>query len=399
MPSFSVRENDSSDEDEDTPRRPRKHAGTQKASVRKQSFESSADVQRWLREQAVETEGAIDSPFQPTLLAGRRDSDWVMSSLAQFYTQGLITDVVAMASSGKEATVYCCSTGFDGREPYLAAKIYRPRMFRNLKNDAIYRRNRMQRDPEGHALRNPRRRPGEKSQRVRNLQVSNWIAYEYETQALLYAAGADVPRPVALAGNGVLMEFIGEELHAAPRLHDVALDPDDAPRLFERLVSNLEIWLRCHRIHGDLSPYNILVQDGRLVIIDFAQAVDPRYATDVFDLLERDVERICACFSHYGLRTEPRRIADDLWLRYSIDQIWANRVSTVRHECAILPCEASGRTRKDFHDAQDGSYQGSGRKGQFDSEGHIGGAGCRAECDHGRTRQGRECHPDRVWHV
>jgi RIO kinase 1 len=137
----------------------------------------------------------------------------------------------------------------------------------------------------------------------------------------LYAAGADVPRPAALAGNGVLMEFIGVEQEAAPRLHEVELERHEARQLFDRLMGNLEIWLRCHRIHGDLSPYNILVHENRLIVIDFAQAVDPRYASDVSALLERDVERICAYFSRYQIQAQPRRLADDLWSRYVIGQI------------------------------------------------------------------------------
>ena len=34
----------------------------------------------------------------------------------------------------------------------------------------------------------------------------------------LWDAGADVPYPVQLAGDGILMELIGDETEAAPRL-------------------------------------------------------------------------------------------------------------------------------------------------------------------------------------
>mgnify|MGYP000925870685 CR=1 FL=1 len=54
----------------------------------------------------------------------------------------IITDVLHQVKGGKEATVYCCaahpSTGVD----LIAAKVYRPREFRQLRNDAQYRQGR-----------------------------------------------------------------------------------------------------------------------------------------------------------------------------------------------------------------------------------------------------------------
>jgi RIO kinase 1 len=52
---------------------------------------------------------------------------------------------------GKEATVYCCEAHPSTGVEYLAAKVYRPRMFRSLRNDAIYRFSRVQRDEQGQA--------------------------------------------------------------------------------------------------------------------------------------------------------------------------------------------------------------------------------------------------------
>ncbi len=66
---------------------------------RKTSYESSTDVQRWLRQQAYEEPQPLP-PFNPTLLASRRDAFWILSSLAPFYEQRLITDVLHEAHSG-----------------------------------------------------------------------------------------------------------------------------------------------------------------------------------------------------------------------------------------------------------------------------------------------------------
>src|SRR6266498_3346358 len=64
------------------------------------------------------------------------------------------------------------------------------------------------------------------TERGRAAQVSSWIAYEFETQGLLYQAGADVPRPLAQIGNAVLMEDVGDDEEVAPRLSDVDLAPE-----------------------------------------------------------------------------------------------------------------------------------------------------------------------------
>lgn len=284
----------------------------------KASYEGNEDVQRWLKEQALEESG-LKPKFHPTFLALQRDAPWILSSLAHFYERDLITDVLAAVKSGKEASVFCCqadpATGYE----YLAAKVYRPRMFRSLRNDAIYRESREWRDERGRALNEPRRRrsSSKKTGRWRSQQVSSWIEYEFETQRLLYEAGADVPKPLAQVGNAVLMEYIGEDAgEPAPLLREARLDPKEAQPLFEQVLRNIELWLACDRIHGDLSEYNMLYWQGAITIIDFAQAVDPRQDSAVYALLARDIERVCRHFARYGVSSDPAALADDLWTRY-----------------------------------------------------------------------------------
>jgi RIO kinase 1 len=291
-----------------------KRAPKPKQPVVKQSYESNVDVQRWLREQALDD--SVKPPFDPTLLAGRRDRDWILSSLEHFYEQDLITDVLHVAKSGKEATVYCCAAHPATGLPYLAAKVYRPRMFRSLKNDAIYRESREQRDRDGRVRRSTRH-----DERERASRVSSWIEYEFQTQRLLHQIGGDVPRPFAQVGNAVLMAYLGDADEPAPRLNEVTLASHEARPLFDRLLYNVELFLAHDRIHGDLSPYNILYWQGTAAIIDFAQAVDPRYNEDIYPLLERDVERVCRYFAPYGVAADPQALASDIWLRYLIGEL------------------------------------------------------------------------------
>ncbi|HEX5156007.1 MAG TPA: RIO1 family regulatory kinase/ATPase, partial [Ktedonobacterales bacterium] len=287
---------------------------TDSASIprnQKASYEANADVQRWLREQEAERAGT-KPPFNPSFLAHQRDRPWVLSSLETFYEDDLITDVLAMVKSGKEATVYCCaahpSTGLD----YVAAKVYRPRMFRSLRNDAVYRASRPQVDAKGREGRGAKRwnATAKETERGRAAKINAWIRYEYETQRLLYDAGADAPRPLAQSGNAVLMEYIGGEPGTpAPLLREVTLGREEATPLFERVMRNIELWLMCDRVHGDLSAYNMLYWDGAITIIDFAQAVDPRYNPAVGDLLARDIARVCRYFARFGVEADAAMLA------------------------------------------------------------------------------------------
>ena len=285
----------------------------------KVSYEASSEVQQWLRAQEIERIGTKPA-FEPTFLAGQRDRPWVLSSLTHFYEEDLLADVLGVVKSGKEATVYWCAAGPAAGMEYAAAKVYRPRMFRGLKNDAVYREGRPTYDAGGYEVRSRREVRGalKKTEHGRAVEVASWIAYEHQTQRLLYEAGGDVPRPLGQMGNALLMAYVGASGDAAPLLAHVRLDADEARPLFARVLRNIELFLSCGRIHGDLSAYNVLYWDGEITIIDFAQAVDPRYgqAATAFDLLARDMERMCRYFARYGIAANARELAAEMWARY-----------------------------------------------------------------------------------
>jgi RIO kinase 1 len=293
-------------------------SGSHNKPTKKTSYENSPDVQRWLQTQSYEDEKQKPA-FNPSLLASRRDSSWILSSLTPLYQQNLITDVLHEAHSGKEATVYCCSAHPSTGAEYLAAKIYRPRMFRSLRNDAIYRFSRVQRDEQGQAEHGNNRHGSaatRKTERGRAAQVASWIEYEYQTQRMLYAHGADVPRTFAQIGNAVLMEYIGDVGDPAPRLGGVVLEREEVEPLFECIMRNIELALIHGRIHGDLSAYNVLYWQGAVKLIDFAQAVDPYHNSDVFSLFARDIERICDYFAPYGADMDANKLARTIWTRH-----------------------------------------------------------------------------------
>jgi len=63
--------------------------------------------------------------------------------------------------------------------------------------------------------------------------------------------------------------------------------------------------------HGDLSAYNLLVHNGRLVVIDVPQAIDIVANPRGPDFLRRDAENVCKWFSGRGVPAD----AADLTVR------------------------------------------------------------------------------------
>jgi RIO kinase 1 len=247
------------------------------------------------------------------------ERQWVINAVAHFYQENIITDVTRRVKGGKEANVYACianpASGFDR----LAAKLYRERMLRSLKNDAVYKVGRTIRDREGKQVRNSRERRAiiNKSGYGQEVDFMMWVGTEFSTQTLLYEAGADVPKPVAQHGHSILMEFIGNEYGAAPALNETSLARDEAEPLFERVLENVRIMLDHHLIHGDLSAYNILYWEGDIWLIDFPQAVEARSNPHAYEILERDIIRVSEYFARFGVDSDPKQLAWDLWYPYS----------------------------------------------------------------------------------
>lgn len=246
------------------------------------------------------------------------ERQWVVNAVATFYQQSIITDVTRLVKGGKEANVYVCTahpaTGFD----LLAAKLYRERMLRNLKNDAIYKEGRILRDAQGKQIRNDRERRAiiNKTGYGRQVDFMMWVGTEYRTQAMLYEAGADVPKPIAQSGSTILMEFIGDTYGAAPALNEVSLPTHEATTLLQRVLDNVVLMLQFHLVHGDLSAYNILYWEGDVYLIDFPQVVDARNNPHAFELLQRDISRVCDYFARFGATADPVDIALTLWEQY-----------------------------------------------------------------------------------
>jgi RIO kinase 1 len=253
--------------------------------------------------------------FHFTYSAARFEEGWLLDSLGDFYEHQWITDVLMRLKGGKEASVYLSRSGPAIEAPLVAAKVYRPRSLRNLKNDGQYRVGRTDLDADGNAIVKDGDLHAMKKRTAygEELRHQSWIAYEFQTLEMLHAAGADVPKPYAMEKNAILMDYVGDLEMAAPTLNTVTLDPDEVNPLFDRVIRNIDLLLSNQRIHGDLSAYNILYWEGDFTLIDFPQVVQPESNPAAWTIFLRDVTRVCQYFASQGLRRDARKLATDLW--------------------------------------------------------------------------------------
>jgi RIO kinase 1 len=271
----------------------------------------------------AEDPDAQAAAFTPTYQGSRYERVWILMYLGPFYDRRLISDVLRKVKGGKEATVYCCRGGSASPQELVAAKVYRPRQFRNLRNDALYRQGREVLGPRGQPLRDRRAllaiRMG--TRKGKEMEHVSWLAHEYAALQALHAAGVPVPQPIAFANNTVLMEYFGEVGRPAPTLQSVTLQVGEARELFAALLRDVETMLAHGTVHADLSAFNVLYRPGAYRIIDFPQAVDPVTHGAAYPLFERDVTRLCQYFARYGIAARGPTLARQIWERHMTDLV------------------------------------------------------------------------------
>jgi RIO kinase 1 len=150
----------------------------------------------------------------------------------------------------------------------------------------------------------------------RDVEQGRWMSREYERLVQLHEAGVAIPRPIELSDRLILMEYVGNIDMPAPRLRDVRLDAAEARSALRWVLYDVELMLGANVVHADLSAFNVLWWEGRTKIIDFPQAVDPRFNRNAKMLLERDIRNVCDYFARSGAPADANAIARDLWRRW-----------------------------------------------------------------------------------
>jgi len=239
----------------------------------------------------------------PTERGPKPYPEWLVTELAAVDTE------LGIVKTGKEADVFLLRRGVPqtDRSRLLAAKRYRPAEHRMFHRDSGYLEGRRTRESRVN------RAMASRSTFGRQAIAGQWAAAEFSALGRLYAAGVPVPYPAQILDTELLLEFIGSpEGIAAPRLAETRPGPAQLAGLWDQLVQALVALARDGLAHGDLSAYNLLVHEERLVMIDLPQVVDvianPRGAF----FLTRDAENIGRWFAARGLadvRPEPGDLA------------------------------------------------------------------------------------------
>lgn len=226
--------------------------------------------------------------------------------LAPLVEEGIIDRIVRPLMSGKEAQVYLVEAGGELR----VAKVYKEAGTRSFRQRSSY--------TEGRRVRNSRdqRAMGKRSRHGKQRDEAQWKAAEAECIYKLDAAGVRVPKPYAFIEGVLVMECIeGPGGGPAPRLAECTLDPDIAERAFEQLLREVVRMLCVDVVHGDLSPFNILIEDDGPVVIDFPQALNAARNNNAKEILLRDVANLTAHFKR-GVPASRLRYAHEMWDAY-----------------------------------------------------------------------------------
>src|ERR1700760_4699490 len=221
--------------------------------------------------------------------------DWLVTELAA------VDSELGIVKTGKEADVFLVRRGVPETGPscLLAAKRYRDAGHRMFHRDGGY--------TEGRRVRQSRtnRAVANRTAFGREALAGQWARAEFAALVQLYTAGVPVPYPVSVVETEVLLEFIGDpdSRAAAPRLAELRPSGALLAALWDQLVEALVTLARHGLAHGDLSAYNLLVDQERLVMIDLPQVVDVVANPQGAGYLDRDAANIAAWFSARGVES------------------------------------------------------------------------------------------------
>lgn len=226
-----------------------------------------------------------------------------LETLYKFSNKGIITALGGPISGGKESVIF---HALGAEEEELAIKMYKISTANfNAMLDNI--------------IGDPRFKNIKKDHRS---IIFAWARKEFKNLKRAFDAGVRAPQPMVCDKNVLIMEFIGKEGIAAPRLKDIPVDilKDDfePEELFLRIISAVKtLYEKGKMVHADLSEYNILMKgyaerefettannsagiETEPVIIDMGQSLLLNHP-NADEFLRRDVRNIVIYFNKLGL--------------------------------------------------------------------------------------------------
>ncbi|WP_277810298.1 PA4780 family RIO1-like protein kinase [Chromohalobacter canadensis] len=236
----------------------------------------------------------------------------VPKRLQPLVDDGLIDEVVSQLMSGKEAQVYVVRCGADLR----CAKVFKEASQRSFKQAVQYQ--------EGRKGRNSRRARAmaKKTRYGQKEQETAWLTSEVDALYRLAAADVRAPRPHGFVDGVLLMDLISDgEDGVAPRLGEVTLSPQQARDYHDRVIADVVRMLCAGLVHGDLSEFNVLVDQDGPVIIDLPQAVDAAGNNSAPMLLVRDVDNMRAWFGRFEPALLNTDYGKEIWALYEAGEL------------------------------------------------------------------------------
>nr|WP_189914977.1 PA4780 family RIO1-like protein kinase [Stenotrophomonas indicatrix] len=217
---------------------------------------------------------------------------------------GVIDEVLRPLKSGKEAAVYVVRSGNEVH----CAKVYKDMAQRSFQQRVQYQ--------EGRKVRGSReaRAVGKASKYGRKQQETAWKNTEVDALYQLRDAGVRVPEPYGYYHGVLVMELVTDaDGFSAARLGEVELEPEQARQFHQTLVRQVVRMLCCGLIHGDLSPYNVLVGPDGPVVIDFPQVVSAGGNNAARSMLLRDVNNLTAYLGRFAPELLDSWYGEEMW--------------------------------------------------------------------------------------
>lgn len=231
----------------------------------------------------------------------------VPKRLQPLVEDGLIDEVLSRLMSGKEADIFIVRCG----DIIRCAKVYKDAVKRSFKNAAQYQ--------EGRKVRSGRRvRAMEKNSAYgRKQQEEIWQNAEVDALSRLHQAGVRVPETFGCIDGVLLMELVtDDEGDVAPRLGEIVLTEEQALEDHAIMMYYVMLMLCAGIVHGDLSEFNVLVDDYGPVIIDLPQAVDASANNSARAMLLRDVNNMTRYYGEYAPQILASRYGEEMWALY-----------------------------------------------------------------------------------